>query len=92
MSIFMNHLKHLFFVSKNLFQNKSMENRKYKNGNTERKYLNITRKNQFLKVKNSLLEFEKDFIDLKDIELKYRELKERSKNYFSDQFSFLQKI
>ena len=85
----MNHLKHLFFVSKNLFQNKSMENRNYKNGNTERKYLNITRKNQFLKVKNSLLEFEKDFIDLKDIELKYRELKERSKNYFSDQFSFL---
>ena len=69
-----------------------MENRNYKNGNTERKYLNITRKNQFLKVKNSLLEFEKDFIDLKDIELKYRELKERSKNYFSDQFSFLQKI
>ena len=92
MSIFMNHLKHLFFVSKYLFQNKSMENRNYKNGNTERKYLNITRKNQFLKVKNSLLEFEKDFIDLKDIELKYRELKERSKNYFSDQFSFLQKI
>ena len=85
----MNHLKHLFFVSKNLFQNKSMENRNYKNGNTERKYLNITQKNQFLKVKNSLLEFEKDFIDLKDIELKYRELKERSKNYFSDQFSFL---
>ena len=85
----MNHLKHLFFVSKNLFQNKSMENRNYKNGNTERKYLNITRKNQFLKVKNSLLEFEKDFRDLKDIELKYRELKERSKNYFSDQFSFL---
>ena len=85
----MNHLKHLFFVSKNLFQNKSMENRNYKNGNTERKYLNITRKNQFLKVKNSLLEFEKDFIDLKHIELKYRELKERSKNYFSDQFSFL---
>ena len=69
-----------------------MENRNYKNGNTERKYLNITRKNQFLKVKNSLLEFEKDFIGLKDIELKYRELKERSKNYFSDQFSFLQKI
>ena len=33
------------------------------------------RKNQFLKVKNSLLELEKYLIDLKDIELKYREIK-----------------
>ena len=32
-------------------------------------------KNQFLKVKNSLLKLEKDFIDLKDIELKHREIK-----------------
>ena len=32
-------------------------------------------KNQFLKVKNSLLELEKDFIELKDGELKDRELK-----------------
>ena len=31
--------------------------------------------NQMLKVKNSLLELEKDFIELKDIELKYREVK-----------------
>ena len=33
------------------------------------------RKNQFLKVKNSLLELEKDFIELKDRELRDRELK-----------------
>ena len=31
--------------------------------------------NQMLKVKNSLLELEKIFIELKDIELKYREVK-----------------
>ena len=31
--------------------------------------------NQFLKVKNSLLELEKDFIDLSDIESKERETK-----------------
>ena len=32
-------------------------------------------KNLFLKVKNSLLELEKDFIELKDSELKDREVK-----------------
>ena len=32
-------------------------------------------KNQFLKVKNSLLELEKDFLELKDRELKNREVK-----------------
>ena len=32
-------------------------------------------KNQFLKVKKNLLELEKDFIELKDIELKDREVK-----------------
>ena len=47
-----------------------MENPNYKNENTERKYLNIMWRNQFLKVKNSLLELKKDFIALKDIELK----------------------
>ena len=52
-----------------------MENRNYKNENTERRYLHIMQKNQFLKVKNSLLKLEKDFIDLKDIELKHREIK-----------------
>ena len=32
-------------------------------------------KNQFFKVKNSLLELEKDFLELKDRELKNREVK-----------------
>ena len=32
-------------------------------------------KNQFLKVENSLLELEKDFIELRDRELNYREVK-----------------
>ena len=52
-----------------------MENPNYKNENIERKFLKIIRKNQFLKVKNSLLELEKDFVELKDIELKDREVK-----------------
>ena len=52
-----------------------MENPNYKNKNIERKFLKIIRKNQFLKVKNSLLELEKDFVELKDIELKDREIK-----------------
>ena len=42
------------------------ENQIYKNENLEIKYLNEVRKDQFLKVKNSLLELEKDFIKLKD--------------------------
>ena len=33
------------------------------------------RKKQFLKVKNSILELEKDFVELKDRELKDREIK-----------------
>ena len=52
-----------------------MENPNYKNENIERKYLKIMPKNQFLNVKNSLLELEKDFIELKDIELRDREVK-----------------
>ena len=36
-------------------------------------------KSQFLKVNNSLLELEKDFIELKDIELKDREVKIKRK-------------
>ena len=43
-----------------------MENPNYKNENIERKYLNNMQKNHFLNVKNSLLESEKDFIDLKN--------------------------
>ena len=52
-----------------------MENLNYKNENIGRKYLKNMQKNQFLKVKNSLLELEKDFIKLKDRELKDREVK-----------------
>ena len=36
-----------------------MENQSYKNKNIERKYFNNMQKNQFSKVKNGLLEFEK---------------------------------
>ena len=43
-----------------------MKDPNYKNENIERKY--FMRKNQFLKVKNSLLESEKYFIELKDRE------------------------
>ena len=52
-----------------------MENLNYKNENIEKNYLNNMRKNQILKVKNSLLELEKNFIELRDSELKDRELK-----------------
>ena len=48
-----------------------MENSIYKTENNQTKYLNSTR---FLKVKNSLLELEKNFIELKDRELKDREV------------------
>ena len=52
-----------------------MENPNYESQNTERIYLKIMQKNQLLKVKNSLLELEKYFVELKDIELKDREVK-----------------
>ena len=52
-----------------------MENSIYENKNIERKYLNNIQKNQFLKVKTSLLELEKDFIELKDREFKDKEVK-----------------
>ena len=52
-----------------------MENPNYKNQNIERKFLKFIQKNQFLKVKNSILELGKDFIELKDRDLKDREVK-----------------
>ena len=52
-----------------------MENPNYESENTDRIYLKIMQKNQLLKVKNSLLELEKYFVELKDIELKDREVK-----------------
>ena len=51
-----------------------MENSNYKEKNNDIKYLNNIWKNQFLKLKNSLLDSEKDFIELKDRELKDREV------------------
>ena len=52
-----------------------IENLNYKSENIEKKYVNNMQKNQFLKVKNSLLELEKYFIELKNSELKDREVK-----------------
>ena len=49
-----------------------MENLEYKNENSDKIFLNNMRKNQFLKVKNSLLQLEKYFMELKDSELKGR--------------------
>ena len=43
-----------------------MKNSNYKNENIETKYSNNMRKSQFLQVKNSLFELEKDFKELKD--------------------------
>ena len=43
-----------------------MKNPDYKKETIEIKYLNKMRENQFLKLKNSLLEIEKDFIELKE--------------------------
>ena len=49
-----------------------MGNQDYKNENIERKYLENMQYNQFLRVKNSLFGLEKDFTELKYIELKDR--------------------
>ena len=43
-----------------------MEYANFKNENIEKKYLNNMQKSRFLKVKNSLLELKKAFIELKD--------------------------
>ena len=47
-----------------------MENLEHNNENIERKYL---RRNQFFKLKNSLSDLEKDFMELKDREKKLKE-------------------
>ena len=49
-----------------------MENLDYENKNIERRYLENMRNYQLLKIKNSLLELEKDFIGLMNRELKDR--------------------
>ena len=71
-----------------------MENPNHKNENTEKKYLKILRMKQFLKVKNGLLELEKYFVELKDIELKDRELKIKGEieSYFLNRLFYLQMI
>ena len=51
------------------------KNQDYKNENIERKYSENMWNNQFLKVKNSMLEFEKLFMKLKDRVLKIRKEK-----------------
>ena len=43
-----------------------MENSNYENENIETKYLNNMQENQFLKIKNCLLELETSLIELKD--------------------------
>ena len=47
-----------------------MENLSYKN--EDRKYMNNMQNNQFLKIRNSLFELERDFIELKDREVKVK--------------------
>ena len=49
---------------------------------------------QFLKIKNGLLELEKYFVELKDIELKDRELKIKGEieSYFLNRLFYLQMI
>ena len=48
---------------------------KYKIENIDRKYQENMQKNQFFNLKVSLLELEKDFIELKGTEMKDREVK-----------------
>ena len=63
----MNCFKHILkFLFQNFCEYIRMENPNYESKNIERKYLNNIKKNQFLKVKNSLLQLEKDFIELKE--------------------------
>ena len=61
-----------------------MENADCKKENIKRKYWNNMQQKQFQKVKNSLWELEKGFIELEHRELKYRKvkLKERWKSCF----------
>ena len=62
----------IFFV---FFFFLNIKNSSYKNENIETKYLNNMRNSQFLKVRNSLFGLEKDFIRLKDREIKDRDLR-----------------
>ena len=57
----------------------------YKNERTEMKYLSNIWKDRILKIKNSFLELEKNLKELKDRELKAREIKigkEKEEQFF----------
>ena len=56
-----------------------LRHQSYKNEDTEMEYLNNTRKIRNVKIKNNLLELEKSFEELKDKELRDREVKFRKK-------------
>ena len=62
-------MKFLFWFS-NIYKDRKPN---YKNESIDRKIFKKTLNNQFLKVKSSLLELEKDFIELNNIELKDEE-------------------
>ena len=64
-----------FIISKMFREYIRMKNLDYKNKYIDTKYLTNIKKNQFLKVNNSLLELRKYFMELKDRELKDREEK-----------------
>ena len=64
-------MQHSFIhFSTNFCEYIRMENKGFKNENNERKYSENMRNNQFLSVRNSILELEKDFMELTDRELK----------------------
>ena len=56
----------------------NLKHSNYKNESIEAKYLNNVRKDRSLKVKNCLLQWENDFIELKDREIKDIEIKVKS--------------
>ena len=64
-----------FVISKIFREYKRMKNLDCKNKKIDTKYLTNIKKNQFLKVNNSLLELGKYVMELKDRELKDREEK-----------------
>ena len=70
----------IFFVFKNFSKNFREYIRTEKPSYTKeiifRKFFKSMRKSQFLKVKNSLIELEKDFIESKDREVIKREIEE----------------
>ena len=70
-----------------------MEYANFKNENIEKKYLNNMQKSRFLKVKNSLLELKKAFIELKDrINDREFKIKREIEELFLNQLLFLQTI